>query len=617
MAVVEKLETRLGQVESRSQWPAYWAAAIYAAVVGLSIYHHEPWADEAQAWLLARDASLVDLWTKLVHYEGTPGLWHTLLHVLIRLGMPYAGLNITSGLLGMAAAWLLVMRAPLPLLIRFFLPFTFFLCYQYAVVARSYSLLPLLLFACAITYKEAAVRLGLFTTLLLLIAAVSLQGFVISASLAFAFGWSNIRAKFDRKRLGLAAVVYVGGLVVLAASAWPASDAFSNHINYSLVQLCQVSAYSFRDAFTGNWFASLAVIALSLPFLWRGGGLVAFIVSSTGLCAVGSIIYSNVWHQGLLFLIWLFAIWISAVGRRPSAALLLALAIVICFQCYWTIRSIGFDWEHPYSGSLQAARFLQSTGISNRAVNAIGYSCTALQPYFRGNIFSNINGGKGRPAFWVWSARNHTNDPSPLFSFHQAEYVIVGYKDLHEKIRWASLVNMGSYQAVQHFDGNLFWRTAIFEPEAFDLYKHVAKSDDSSVASILNMADPATERQLISGFFAVEGNSWRWTGPAFVVLLKAPRRVDRTSVELVVRLFIPATQIQKLGAMTLSVDVDGVPLSPETFTKSGEFIFRRILPPSGRFAGVLPVNFSFDKAAPPSAQDERELSAIVTSISLQ
>ena len=51
------------------------AAVIYALVVVLMVLHHEPWADEAQAWLLARDASLWDLWTRLMHYEGSPGIW--------------------------------------------------------------------------------------------------------------------------------------------------------------------------------------------------------------------------------------------------------------------------------------------------------------------------------------------------------------------------------------------------------------------------------------------------------------------------------------------------------------------------------------------------------------
>ena len=40
---------------------------------------HEPWADEAQAWLIARDATLYDLLFELPSGELNPSLWHLLL----------------------------------------------------------------------------------------------------------------------------------------------------------------------------------------------------------------------------------------------------------------------------------------------------------------------------------------------------------------------------------------------------------------------------------------------------------------------------------------------------------------------------------------------------------
>ncbi len=61
-------------------------ALAYSVIVAVAIRTHEPWADEAQSWLIARDANLLEIWTKLVRLEGSPGLWHSLLHVLISLG---------------------------------------------------------------------------------------------------------------------------------------------------------------------------------------------------------------------------------------------------------------------------------------------------------------------------------------------------------------------------------------------------------------------------------------------------------------------------------------------------------------------------------------------------
>lgn len=40
---------------------------------------HEPWADEAQAALIARDATLPNLLFQLPHAEMNPSLWHLML----------------------------------------------------------------------------------------------------------------------------------------------------------------------------------------------------------------------------------------------------------------------------------------------------------------------------------------------------------------------------------------------------------------------------------------------------------------------------------------------------------------------------------------------------------
>ena len=142
-----------------------------------AVHRHEPWADEAQSWLLRRDASLAAIVGPLLHYEGTPGLWQTLVHVLIRLGLPYSAYGFVSASLGFAAVYLLLRYAPLPIYIRLLLPFTYYLCYQYAVIARSYALIAPLLFAIAAIYPYASKQAGLDDGVVGLLAGVSVHGF--------------------------------------------------------------------------------------------------------------------------------------------------------------------------------------------------------------------------------------------------------------------------------------------------------------------------------------------------------------------------------------------------------------------------------------------------------
>ena len=471
MDVLTEQEVRVRAGITASPWPLYGAALLYAVVVGIAIGRHEAWVDEAQSWLLARDANLVELWTRLLHYEGTTGLWQTLLHGLIRAGMPYGGMNALSGLLGFAAACVLLWRAPFPLALRIALPFTFFLGYQYAVIARSYDLLPLLLFCCAAIYYKATETPLLFTAILCLMAAVSIHGMV----LALAAGLPGLVSCRDRKRFAVPVLCFIVVIVLLALAARPAPDGtFIPGLNYSFDHLIQVSQKAFATAFTGDWVTSLLVVALSVPLLWRGGAWWSFALACGLLCGVASAVYSQVWHHGVLFLAWLFALWISAdrpaIRNGLSYKLGMAsLAIVVAVQCYWTVRSIEYDWNHAYSGSREAAQGLRELNLAGKKLYAIGFACIAIEPYFAHNIFTNVN--QGRPqAYWDWSRRNHVNEDSLELTKSRPDYVIVGYKNEFERGVWTHLVGHSGYQVIRHFEGNTFWQTGVLEPESYDLF---------------------------------------------------------------------------------------------------------------------------------------------------
>ena len=135
------------------------------------------------------------------------------------------------------------------------------------------------------------------------------------------------------------------------------------------------------------------------------------------------------------------------------------------------------------------------------------------------------------------------------------------------------------------------------------------------------MADPATADQLTGGFYGVEGNEvkgngWRWTGPDFSLLLASPPG-NAHGGRLLLRLYFPETQIQKLGPMTLSAFVDGNELSSETFTKAGIYNFVRDVPACFLDTNVVPFNFSFDLYSPHSKTEGRDLGAVVLMAALE
>lgn len=460
-------ERRVKVAPSLHYWPAFAAFGAYILVSGVAIAHHEPWADEAQSWLLARDAGLWDLWTRLLHYEGTTGLWQSLLHILIRAGLPYSGINLVSGLLGVGAAALILWRTPFQLPIRLALPFTYFLCYQYAAIARNYTLLPVLVFACASLFRRASQHPLLFTLLLCLMAAASVHGMILAVSIGIAAMARGNGLSRNWPYAGAFVII----TVLLAAAAWPAPDGtFVTHLNFSFEHFMEVAGRAFAAAFTGEIYTSLLLVALSLPLLWSGGGLLFFCLACGLLCGVYGVVYAQVWHFGALFLAWIVALWISYEGTLARHAATAAIAVVLAVQCYWTGCAIRYDWNEAYSGSRAAARGLRELDLSHHRLDAIGYACVAIQPYFASNIFANWNDGRA-PAYWGWSKWEHVNEDSLRLTQLRPDYVIVGYKNEFEKGVWTNLIRKSGYREIRHFAGSSFWQTQVFEPESFDLYR--------------------------------------------------------------------------------------------------------------------------------------------------
>ncbi len=601
-------------VRDQRQIATYAALFVYGCVVACSVWRHEPWADEAQAWLLARDGGLIKLWSTLLHYEGSPGLWHTVLWVLIKLGVPYRGEQIASALLGCSASWMLLTRSPFPIVVRLLLPFTYFLCYQYAVVARSYSLLPVLLFASVLLYHRSDQHLLTFTVILGLLAGVSVHGFLLSGSiwsvsqLGFLRKWQHLSGS-TKKRVLMTDIGYLTVLILLAYSAWPAPDvAFPARAAFSASKAMQSTSMLLTEGFGGNLLVTVLIIGLSIPFLFAGGGLSMLLVSLIGLAGFSGVVYSQVWHSGTLFLAWLSAMWISAARVKMPRTALAALAILIPVQCYWTFRTVAYDWREPYSGSKEAAQYLLTTGIAKRTIQGVGYSCVAIQPYFPRSVFANYAPGE---AYWDWSARNRVNEPNALFATTAPDYVMLGYhaeSDIHEM---PAILNLAGYRQSKHFAGHLFWRTSIFEAEDFDLYRRTRPA--AVERSHLEMGDPAAAVQLLSGFYPAEEHAWRWSARTFSVVLKAPEGARSSGAKFEMHLFVPE-QISRLGLLTINGDVNGYLLKAQTFSSSGNYTYERDIPANVFAGNVAIASFAFDKALRPSASEERELGAVISSL---
>jgi hypothetical protein len=136
-----------------------------------------------------------------------------------------------------------------------------------------------------------------------------------------------------------------------------------------------------------------------------------------------------------------------------------------------------------------------------------------------------------------------------------------------------------------------------------------------SKASLVRMNDPSTAGQLLSGFYGIENNAWRWTAGHFSVLLYAPPGASQRGATLTFKLTVPEQAAQKSGSITLTASIEGKALFSSTWDKPGAYTFTGEIPASMLPADSVKIDFALDKSfhAP---NDARELGIIAASAGL-
>lgn len=138
-----------------------------------------------------------------------------------------------------------------------------------------------------------------------------------------------------------------------------------------------------------------------------------------------------------------------------------------------------------------------------------------------------------------------------------------------------------------------------------------------AIASVVHVADPRTAPQLLSGFYDVEQNSWRWTAGKFAVSLRAPAGAARKGATLQLKGSFPEAVFKKVGSSTLEARIGGTVVGTETLSKLGEFVFEKDVPGNLLTTNPIKVEFSLDKFLPPGTVDKRQLGIVATSIGFE
>ncbi|MBI3667893.1 MAG: glycosyltransferase family 39 protein [Acidobacteria bacterium] len=118
--------------------------------------------------------------------------------------------------------------------------------------------------------------------------------------------------------------------------------------------------------------------------------------------------------------------------------------------------------------------------------------------------------------------------------------------------------------------------------------------------SYLRMGDPEAASQLLSGFYQIENNAWRWMAEQAVVLLKAPDHADRFEMTF----FIP----DQASARRVTLALDGLLIAAQTYPAPGGYTLS--VPVRVTTGSTPQLTITVDKTFQPS-NDQRRLGMVV------
>jgi len=380
----------------------------YSLLLILGIMHHEPWRDEAQTWLAARDLSIIDN-LRYTRYDACPALWNLLLVPFAKAGLPYSAQAILNLLIAVVAVSVFVLRAPFTFLTKTFFIFSYYIAYEYAVIARHFMLAILLIFIIISFYRQRFSRPLLYSFLIFLLSNSSPFAFCFAFPLVLVYIWELAREKsspsINVKSCLMAALIMCFSAPLFLLQVYPYPDSLHSAVFHNICTKISPAAplLAVKNAFLpfiGGQNPVLIVLSLacliflSYPIFLRPRASFIYL-SSLGALFSGFIFHmrGELRYDGFILIFLISGLWLCAYyppGKTLNTALegslkkihSFVLNIFLSFLVAFSIYSYYLEIRYYFSGAGDMAAFLVRNNLTQDTVVAQnGLSSSAILAY--------------------------------------------------------------------------------------------------------------------------------------------------------------------------------------------------------------------------------------------
>jgi len=360
--------------------------AIYTIIGFKILLSHEPWRDEAQAWLIGRDLSFFGM-IKQMYYEGHPCLWSLILAPFAKMGFPYFTINIISYIITWISALLILKKAPFNKIVKIILIFSIPFMYNYSVIARNYCLIPLAFILIAINHKKRHEKPIQYTLSILFLAWTHIVMSGTAAILYFLFFWDEIitrrnkNTKEEKKKILMCIIIAATGLLLYVIPIGLGASS-NNLINTEVREekfyiLKYVSSFIFHKSEPPQiiLLGIILILFLIYEIIYYRKNLLIFLAT----IIYQIFVYYNVYYLSaqrcdIFIFLFMFIMWIQKNDKNKSQIQniynIVIATSMITLLCLYSISykySIKNDIYYAYSEAKNTGIFIQKN-INNDSV---------------------------------------------------------------------------------------------------------------------------------------------------------------------------------------------------------------------------------------------------------
>lgn len=357
---------------------------VFAAVTLAAVWHHEPWRDEAQAYLVARDNSLLSL---ILHmkFESQFLLWYLFTWPFARLGLPIFGINLLHWALSCSTAFLIVRRAPFRFFTRAALIFSVLFAFEFTVVARHYAIGVFLLTVLLMNWRERFRHPVLYACGIALCAQSNLPIWACLGGLCCAIGYEVISRRMWSRRIFASMLICAFGFVLALGSIFNGSGFGSPYVGRrgdALAQLpvserLQTSFEAISNmVYLPVWLCIVCLVLGALYFVWKSVPAFICFFMSVGLMVSLQLVggFHSIRHIGFMLIGTVAACWIAATDDSPGLGTWVRLpvqamfalkytagcaaALILTLQAFVTPFFVLCEILYPFSHGHAAANFI-------------------------------------------------------------------------------------------------------------------------------------------------------------------------------------------------------------------------------------------------------------------